>query len=168
MDVCSRHGPFDVVIDDGGHTGGLIWASLRAIFPGRRCMRSTGSVCVIEDACTMASKEFVQHPLDIAGIAAQAWWSMHHHWLTAPELSQCSFPKRTRRCGSKMTQSGRRGTQSSRTVSPRCTHTMASFSSGADIPSRRHASSVAHRESRTDLPMAHGSIGSTCVCQASA
>ena len=86
MDVCSRHGPFDVVIDDGGHTGGLIWASLRAIFPGRRCMRSTGSVYVIEDACTMASKEFVQHPLDIAGIAAQAWWSMHHHWLTAPEL----------------------------------------------------------------------------------
>ena len=38
LDVCRRHGPFDVVIDDGGHTSKLITASLKAIFPRDECM----------------------------------------------------------------------------------------------------------------------------------
>jgi hypothetical protein len=31
--VCVKHGPFDVIIDDGGHTAPLMRASIEALFP---------------------------------------------------------------------------------------------------------------------------------------
>lgn len=52
FDVCRRHGPFDVVIDDGGHTSLTIRKPLSVIFPSDDCMKNE-SVYVIEDMHTV-------------------------------------------------------------------------------------------------------------------
>ena len=76
LEVCQKHGPFDVIIDDGGHTPQLITASLRALFPSNACM-APKSVYVVEDACTMMGSWFSKQASDIYNLAGEAWWSMH-------------------------------------------------------------------------------------------
>ena len=85
--ICRKHGPFDVIIDDGAHSTDMIRASLKILFPNNLCM-TTHSVYVLEDTCTMMSAGFVhQSPREIADIAAEAWLSMHNYWLTEKSLS---------------------------------------------------------------------------------
>ena len=80
--VCRKHGPFDVVIDDGGHTGRMMRASIRAILgAGRLCMRAS-SVYAIEDMHTMTlcKEGYCKDPSDIHELMAQAFFGMHNHW----------------------------------------------------------------------------------------
>ena len=51
--VCEEHGPFDVIIDDGGHTASLINASLNILFPNDSCLTPRG-LYIVEDLHTMA------------------------------------------------------------------------------------------------------------------
>jgi len=51
-DICTKFGPFDLVIDDGGHMTEQIIISLRALWPA--CMKDK-SVYAIEDLHTMVS-----------------------------------------------------------------------------------------------------------------
>lgn len=88
LEVCRRHGPFDVVIDDGGHTPAMITASLQAIFPSNECM-ATNSLYVVEDACTMMGSWYTKRPSEIYGIAGEAWWSMHGHTCKQKHYRPC-------------------------------------------------------------------------------
>ena len=47
--ICQNYGPFDVVIDDGGHTSQMIITSFEILWP---CMRNSG-IYVIEDLHSM-------------------------------------------------------------------------------------------------------------------
>ena len=88
LDICKRHGPFDVVVDDGGHTPHLIAASLKALFPSAECM-ATDSVYVVEDTCTMMGTWFTKNPADMYGLAGEAWWSMHGRSCTQTPRRPC-------------------------------------------------------------------------------
>lgn len=80
QEVCRKHGPFDVVIDDGAHRPEAIRASLHALFPASaRCMR-TPSLYVIEDMHTMVMSKYqkrLNDPSDMLAIVGEAFWSMH-------------------------------------------------------------------------------------------
>lgn len=90
-EVCALHGPFDVVIDDGGHAARMITASLQAIFPHEGCMTTNG-VYVVEDACTMMSKRYAPDPRQIYDLGGQAWWSMQAHTCTQKPRRPCCHP----------------------------------------------------------------------------
>lgn len=100
LEVCKRHGPFDVIIDDGAHSDETIRIALQTLWPPKHaCMARSDALYVIEDACTMmsASKQYVSTgpeaaPSEFLEIAAEAWWSMHHHWLSDPTLSTILAP----------------------------------------------------------------------------
>ena len=77
-DLCKKFGPFDIIIDDGGHTTDLIMTSLEILF---LCMRD-GGVYAVEDLHSMSmwrehptkkklmfvdGKNFYQHLGDIMG-----------------------------------------------------------------------------------------------------
>ena len=79
MDVCKRHGPFDVIIDDGAHRPEMIIASLRALWPHTECMNNK-SLYAIEDMQTMVMPKYTANPRDMYDIVGEAFWSMHHHW----------------------------------------------------------------------------------------
>ena len=83
--VCEQFGPFDVIIDDGAHTTHSMWTSLLQLWPNNTCMKAS-SVYVIEDTCTMMSSKFVSNAGELAGIASEAWWALHHHWISSSEL----------------------------------------------------------------------------------
>lgn len=80
MSVCFKHGPFDVIIDDGGHTSKMMRKSFSVLFPNHACMKEN-STYVIEDTHTMMmGQSFVQDPEEIASISSQLWFRMHHRW----------------------------------------------------------------------------------------
>lgn len=80
QDVCARHGPFDVVIDDGGHTSRMIDQTASVIFPNDSCMASN-SVYVVEDLLVMSrcdeKKSYCGKPSEISGAPCIAYESMH-------------------------------------------------------------------------------------------
>ena len=84
MDVCIKHGPFNMIIDDGGHTSQMIQTALRALFPHDACMTKP-SWYVIEDMHTMAmcNQGYCKDPADIHGIISNAFYHMHSHWFTS-------------------------------------------------------------------------------------
>ena len=77
LDVCERHGPFDVVIDDGGHTTGTIRTSIRTIFASSSCMKGK-SLYVVEDMHTMHYSGHVKHPQQLYSLVGEGFWSMHY------------------------------------------------------------------------------------------
>lgn len=78
--LCKKHGPFDIVIDDGAHRPEAIRASLKAIFPADSACMRIPSLYVIEDMQTMVMSRYqrVQNsPQDMLDIVGEAFWSMH-------------------------------------------------------------------------------------------
>ena len=92
-EICKAHGPFDMVIDDGGHTTELILASLEFLFPNDDCLTADG-VYAIEDLHTIMSKDAVPDPRAVYDIAGRGHYGMHVHW----KLSQSSFQWRDKPC----------------------------------------------------------------------
>jgi len=80
-ELCKKHGPFDVVIDDGGHRANLINTSVRAIFPDDSCMKKD-SVYFIEDLHVMyrCDEGYCQKPSDVYEFIDPMFYAMHHHW----------------------------------------------------------------------------------------
>jgi len=86
--ICQKHGPFDVVIDDGGHTFNMINATLHTIFPSNTCMR-THSVYAIEDLHTQlmcdltlpqSEQPYCQNSNQFAHLLTQLYYSMFYYW----------------------------------------------------------------------------------------
>lgn len=80
-EVCRKHGPFDIVIDDGAHRPESIRASLQALFPEKAACMSLPSLYVLEDMHTMVQSRYQPHqnsPQDMLDVVGEAYWAMHH------------------------------------------------------------------------------------------
>ena len=53
--ICKDHGPFDFIVDDGGHSYEMMKTSIEALYPSDLCM-TVQSLYVIEDMHTMVMK----------------------------------------------------------------------------------------------------------------
>ena len=53
--ICKDHGPFDFIVDDGGHSYEMMKTSIETLFPSDFCMTAQ-SLYVIEDMHTMVMK----------------------------------------------------------------------------------------------------------------
>lgn len=80
--VCAKHGPFDVVIDDGGHTADMMRVSLSTILPDRTCVKD-GATYVVEDLDVMArcDRGYCEKPRDVYDLVGRSFYGMHreHH-----------------------------------------------------------------------------------------
>lgn len=83
-EVCDRRGPFDMVIDDGGHSGTMMNVSLTTIFAHAGCLTDR-AVYVIEDMHTMAmcKEGFCEQPSQVSNIIRDAFYGMHGHWIAS-------------------------------------------------------------------------------------
>ena len=77
--ICQKHGPFDFIVDDGGHMFEMMKISLDTLFGSDSCM-TRNSLYVIEDMHTMVLKDFSNHPTDIPSIPAEVFRKMHYYW----------------------------------------------------------------------------------------
>jgi hypothetical protein len=77
LDVCARHGPFDVIIDDGGHSTPTILGPLQSMFPSSSCMKPA-SLYAIEDMHVMNYPGHAKRPSLLYNIVGEAFWSLHH------------------------------------------------------------------------------------------
>lgn len=82
--VCEKHGPFDVIIDDGGHTDKMITTSAFYLFPNDQCLKKDGGVYFIEDLHTMVLSRYMKsHGAITEKVLAAGFLGMHHHWNKA-------------------------------------------------------------------------------------
>ena len=90
-EVCRRHGPFDVIIDDGGHTAAMVKATISALFDDDSCM-APHSVYVVEDLMVMArcggDKSYCEAPSDFTKLPSSAFESMHDYWFKTRDTTQ--------------------------------------------------------------------------------
>jgi hypothetical protein len=85
IDVCNKHGPFHVIIDDGGHTKAMMETALYVLFPEDGCMQKN-SLYIIEDMHTMGfGLSFSKNPTAIPGIAAEVFRRIHYYWASSFE-----------------------------------------------------------------------------------
>ena len=94
--VCDAHGPFDVVIDDGGHVPELMRASLAAIFPeSSRCMKPH-SLYVIEDTHTLLrSSHTTGYASDMYNVVGEAFFALHAPNMPAERSRRSRWKPRT-------------------------------------------------------------------------
>ena len=81
--VCAKHGPFDVVIDDGGHTALMMQTTLAHMWNHSTACLSEKATYVIEDMHTMAMCKagFCDKPSDVTDVIGNAFYGMHAHWF---------------------------------------------------------------------------------------
>ena len=90
--LCLKHGPFNVIIDDGQHNSEMIRASLEILFPSSKCMAAE-SVYAIEDTHTMMWHRFNEgNPSTIYSLAGEAWWSQHFYWAPRMKPGRTTYP----------------------------------------------------------------------------
>ena len=85
LSVCEKHGPFDVVVDDGGHTAEMMQATLNTLWTNSAACLTANAVYVIEDMHVMAACEvndYCAQPKDVPNIISDAFYGMHGHWRT--------------------------------------------------------------------------------------
>ena len=79
--ICDKYGPFDVIIDDGGHTDTMITTSLFYMLPLDKCLSPDGGVYAVEDLHTMVSQQHMRSPQAVThSIIADAFLAMHAYW----------------------------------------------------------------------------------------
>ena len=79
--ICKDHGPFDFIVDDGGHTFDQMKTSIDTLFPSDLCM-TPQSLYVIEDMHTMVIN--AQRLSNIPGIPSEIFERMHYYWYHHP------------------------------------------------------------------------------------
>lgn len=81
QEVCDLYGPFDVIIDDGGHTDDMIINSMQFLYPNNQCLSIDGGVYAVEDLHTMVMKWYMKsHAAFTKKIISNAYASMHDYW----------------------------------------------------------------------------------------
>lgn len=86
--ICREHGPFDFIVDDGGHKYEQIKASLDTLFPSDECLNHD-SLYGIEDLHVMAMGEhYSQNPGDVPSLPGYVFKKMHYHWYKQYNASQ--------------------------------------------------------------------------------
>mmetsp|Transcript_24995 Transcript_24995/g.42731 ORF Transcript_24995/g.42731 Transcript_24995/m.42731 type:complete len:273 (+) Transcript_24995:2-820(+) len=80
--VCDKHGPFDMVVDDGGHSYNMMGFSVETLFSHPTCL-SADAVYTIEDMHTMSmcAQGYCDEPSQIYNIVGRAFGGMHKHWF---------------------------------------------------------------------------------------
>lgn len=92
--LIDKHGPWDIILDDGGHTNNQIITSFQRLFP----KLNEGGTYLIEDThAHWMGEEFRDHPrgLSVVSMVADLFDNMHRwsgdkskfaHWHVPPEL----------------------------------------------------------------------------------
>ena len=81
--VCDAHGPFDVVVDDGGHTAHMMDSTLNFLWNASASCLTSSATYVIEDMHVMAACEYgpgypyCQKPADVTNVVTNAFYGMH-------------------------------------------------------------------------------------------
>ena len=75
--VAVRYGPFDMIVDDGGHTPEMISVSVATLLPDSACLRPKG-VYIVEDTHALVKWPEREMYQDIVG---KAFVGMHHFWM---------------------------------------------------------------------------------------
>lgn len=79
--ICNKYGPFDAIVDDGGHTNDMITTDLFHMFPNDGCLNRDGGVYAAEDLHTMLTKRYMlSHASITREVVVKAFHSMHAHW----------------------------------------------------------------------------------------
>ena len=79
--VCETHGPFDVAVDNGGHTADMMHYTLNALWnASATCL--TASATYVMAACESSSPAYCKKPTDVTNVVANAFYGMHAHWRT--------------------------------------------------------------------------------------
>jgi len=68
--ICNEYGPFDLVVDDGGHTNKMIHTSLKSLW---NCMKDNG-VYVIEDLHTMNMRGYINRETETSVFQEISEW----------------------------------------------------------------------------------------------
>lgn len=78
MEVCNKHGPFDFIIDDGGHTAHMVKTSLKTMFPSPKCMKFP-SWYIIEDThvLNMCGNGYCKSSEDFTIIPKMSFYDLH-------------------------------------------------------------------------------------------
>ena len=85
--ICKDHGPFDFIVDDGGHSYEMMKTSIETLFPSDLCMTAQ-SLYVIEDMHTMVMKNQNSKIPDIPSEVFDRmhyYWYHHHLWHNVPK-----------------------------------------------------------------------------------
>jgi hypothetical protein len=100
-ELCATHGPFDVIIDDGGHTASMIKTAFATLFPDDLCM-AQNSTYFIEDTHTMVVMEhYCTRHEEISDMAGELWFYMHWRWQKRKKANQlAAFPAFSRKIAS--------------------------------------------------------------------
>ena len=87
--VCAKHGPFDIVIDDGGHSAWMMQTSLAHMWNHSDACLSESATYVIEDMHTMVgcANGYCERPADVTDVVSNAFYGMHAHWWTDSSFS---------------------------------------------------------------------------------
>lgn len=89
--VCKKYGPFDIIVDDGGHTDNMITTSLFHLYPSDDCLKRNGGVYSVEDLHTMVMKLYMaSHEPITKEIIGNAFLGMHAHWDANADASKYS------------------------------------------------------------------------------
>jgi len=102
LELCATHGPFDVVIDDGGHTASMIKTAFATLFPNDLCM-AQNSTYFIEDTHTMVVMgHYCTRHEEISDMAGELWFYMHWRWQKMKKANQqrAAFPAFSRKIAS--------------------------------------------------------------------
>jgi len=86
--VCSKHGPFDMVVDNGLHTAEAMNTSLSTIFSFDNCL-TRQAIYAIEAMYSMTMcrhGSYCRTAHDIYDIVGKTFYSMHAHWETNPTV----------------------------------------------------------------------------------
>jgi len=85
-EICDKYGPFDVIIDDGGHSYPMILTSLLFLYPKDKCMK-TNSVYAIEDMHTLVTEH------KMPSIFSNIFGAMMDYWCVKRQVKpdDCKF-----------------------------------------------------------------------------
>ena len=99
LNLCIKHGPFDLIIDDGGHTRDMIATALSVLFPNDECMNRDG-LYVAEDLHVLAmtwGEGYSKGQTDIPKLVAGIFHKMNFYSMSEEEKKKRKMLQEDRR-----------------------------------------------------------------------
>ncbi len=91
---CCKYGPFNIIIDDGGHSAKMIMTSIRIMFPNETCISPVerDSVYAIEDLHTSVMRRYFQNHKEFShDLFGESFRAMHSRYSETTEESHDSL-----------------------------------------------------------------------------